>query len=416
MDSSASLKHALLVTPRQRSLLLQLSELYREQGHLEASGRCLMLLLEDEPGDPEALFWLSQLGALTRESEAWLQLQRWFTDGLPSSPDHQSYLLYAQAYLHEKEQRWQDAFDLYDQANVARKRALGLLNTDVVLYVEQAGLMQHLDEMLHARLSGIQSAQPGMASEWVSDADSGEDLIFIVGLPRCGSTLVETMLDQGSGVFALGELCTLPQAVRDSQLLEVLRGDRPEPSVLRQHLDRFRCAYRRDVPAAEGRQIDKTLINFLYVGLILLAWPSASVVHVFRQPLDQMLSAWKARFREGHHYSLEFGALVQLQIAYQRLMRYWHQRYPDRLFLCEYETLIDDPKDMTEALSRFCGITWSERMLQPQHSRRLVRTASFQQVRQPIHRQSVSGWRRYEAQLEPYCAQLEAAGLCLDGW
>jgi hypothetical protein len=154
----------------------------------------------------------------------------------------------------------------------------------------------------------------------------------------------------------------------------------------------------------------------LYVGLILLAWPSASVVHVFRQPLDQMLSAWKARFREGHHYSLEFGALVQLQNAYQRLMRYWHQRYPLRLFLCQYETLIDHPEDMTEILSRFCGITWSERMLQPQHSRRLVRTASFQQVRQPIHRQSVSSWRRYEAQLQPYRAQLEAAGLSLEGW
>jgi hypothetical protein len=416
MNSLALLKRELLITPRQRSLLLQLSESYREWGHLEASSRCLMLLLQDEPGDPETLYWLSQLGALTRESEAGLQLQRWFAEGLPSNPDQQSYLLYAQAHLHEKEQRWHDAFDLYNQANAARKRALGLLNTDVVLYVEQAGLMQHLDEMLHDELVGVQSGHSAMASHLAGHADTGDDLIFVVGLPRCGSTLVETMLAQGDAVVPLGELGTLPQAVRDSHLLEVLRGDRAEPSQLSQHLDLFRCSYRRDVPAAEGRQIDKTLINFLYVGLILLAWPAATVVHVFRQPPDQMLSAWKARFREGHHYSLELGALVQLQIAYQRLMRYWHARYPDRLFLCEYETLIDYPKDMTEALSRFCGITWSERMLQPQHSRRQVRTASFQQVRQPIHSQSVSGWRRYEAQFQPYCAQLEAAGVSLDGW
>lgn len=416
MDPLVAMQRQLLLEPVSRQTLLQLAEWYRDRGALHQSTRCLQLLLRHVPGDPEALFWISHQGGVLRQAEATAQLehlQRSLDDGDldPSlSPDALSFLYFALAKLREEQQRWQEAFQLYSLANQQRKRALGLLNTDAVHYVEQAQLMVHLDARVALGLAG----DPCLETS-ADDGDPGDDLVFIVGLPRCGSTLVETMLGLVEQVEPLGELRALPEAVRETGLLELLRRDPLDPAGIEAGLQRFRAAYRSVVPPSSGHTVDKTLTNYFYVGLIAWAWPKARIVHVLREPLDQILSAWKARFREGHHYSLELADLVRVQQAYRRLMRIWHERYGERIHLCRYEQLVADPVQHTKALAQFCGLAWSEHMLHPQLSRRVVRTASFQQVREPVHRSSVESWRRYAQELEPYRLQLEQAGLLAEG-
>lgn len=396
-----TLKRGYQRTPEDVEGALRLAAAFRETGQLQQASRTLLRLLDHQPGHPEALFWLSHQMSLEPDSPALLQLERCWEQGGPGTADERSYVLFALARVREQQGRWTEAFGLYQQANQARQQALGLLNTDAVLYVEQADLMQHLDRQLE-----------GLA-DLAASADSGRDLVFLVGLPRCGSTLVETMLGQAEGALARGELRALPKAVRETNLLQTLRQEPLLPEPVAAGLASVGAAYRLDLGSEQAAiSLDKTLTNFLYLGLIVRIWPQARIVHVERHPLDQILSAWCTRFREGHHYSLALTDLVRVQIAYRRLMEHWHAVLPaERLYRCRYEQLVQAPEPESEALARFCGLRWCESMLQPQRSTRRVLTASFQQVRQPIHDRSIGRWRHYAAELEPYAAQLREAGV-----
>jgi len=130
-------------------------------------------------------------------------------------------------------------------------------------------------------------------------------------------------------------------------------------------------------------------------------------VHVYRNPLDQIISAWTSRFAQGHHYALELYDLVNVQIAYQKLMKYWKTVIGNRVYQCSYEKLVLEPRIETKLLSEFCGLHWTEQMLRPQSSKRIVRTASFQQVRLGINTRSIGRWKNYEKQLIPFFNELK---------
>lgn len=235
--------------------------------------------------------------------------------------------------------------------------------------------------------------------------------VFIVGMPRSGTSLVEQILASHPQVHGAGERREL-----GSLLTQWHRGrDEPYPTGLAAltpdevgELGRAYCsALLADAPASE-RITDKMPGNFAYLGVIAAALPRAPIVHVRRNPLDTCLSCFSYRFAGRQAFSYDFAELGRYYRAYDRLMAHWRAVLPaGQLLEVQYEDLITAPEENTARLLHHCGLTWDARCLDFHRHDRAVRTASAEQVRQPLYRSAIGRWRAYAEHLGPL---IEALG------
>lgn len=240
--------------------------------------------------------------------------------------------------------------------------------------------------------------------------------IFITGLPRTGTTLVERVLAAHSQVKALGELDTFgARFSRAAGTRSQVYAD--AGAVQRSELIDWALlsrAYRSEVAAfADGRPVvlDKLPQNWIYAGPIALALPDAVIVHLDRGPMDALFGAYKQMFRRDHRWSYDFEDLAAHYANHCRLMDHWKQALGPRLVSVSYEALVADPERQIPALVEACGLAMEPACLEPHLAEGAVRTLSVTQVRQPITAKGVGAWRKYETQLEPLRAALQARGL-----
>ena len=246
---------------------------------------------------------------------------------------------------------------------------------------------------------------------------AGEGPIFILGMPRTGSTLLEQMLGRHSRVQALGELQTFGSA-----LIGAVREAQPKPpadkaALIRAAADlapeRVGEAYLAAVEPLRderARFTDKLPLNFLYAGLIARALPQAGVVHITRDPLDACVAIYKTLFDEAYPFSYDLAELGTYYRAYLRLMDHWRDALGERLIEVSYERLVGDPQaEMTALLGRL-DLDPEPACLASDGAASPVMTASASQVREPIHRQSVASAARYRERLDPLVAALKGAG------
>jgi tetratricopeptide (TPR) repeat protein len=244
------------------------------------------------------------------------------------------------------------------------------------------------------------------------------DPIFILGMPRTGTTLVERILDSHSAVFSAGELNNF-----SLELMRLVRETvRPAPAsrldfvAATTGLD-FRAlgeAYVRSVrPLRDDkpRFIDKLPFNFLYAGLIHLAMPRARIVNLQRHPMDTCYAVYKQLFQDAYPFSYDLGELGQYYVAYHRLMQHWNEVMPGVVHTLQYEDVVADVEGETRRLLEYCGLPWEDQCLRFYQNTRASTTASALQVRQPVYDTSVGRWRHYARQLEALRAQLETAGI-----
>ena len=270
-------------------------------------------------------------------------------------------------------------------------------------------------------LEGFPSAPPAAAPAM----RAGPQPIFIVGLPRTGSTLVDRILGNHSAVCSAGELTDFGAAV-----IEQVRGaqrsshasppSRKELVMASAHLDftALGADYLRRVQPRLRQQLprftDKLPLNYLYCGLIARALPQAPIVHVTRHPLAVCYAMYKVLFGQGYPFSYDLGEIAEYYIAYRRLMEHWRTSLPGRVYDIAYEELVGDPEGQGRALLAAVGLDWERQCLQSHANAAPVATASASQVRRPIYTSSISLWRRYEPQLAPIRSRLLAAGIALD--
>jgi tetratricopeptide (TPR) repeat protein len=227
--------------------------------------------------------------------------------------------------------------------------------------------------------------------------------IFVVGMPRSGSTLIEQILSAHPEVRALGETAVLPRLLERGALAPgadqaAIRG------VARQYLEAIRARGWRGA----GRFVDKTLENYLHVGAVALMFPRAVILHAVRDPLDTCLSCWRQLFAEGAETLYDFAEIGAEYVAYRQTMEHWRAVLPGRVIDVDHEALVADPERQIRWLvTEAAGLTWNDACLSFQTAGAAARTASSAQVRQPIFRTSLQRWRRYEAKLGPL---IEALG------
>jgi hypothetical protein len=239
-----------------------------------------------------------------------------------------------------------------------------------------------------------------LSGEGVSDSTP----IFVLGMPRSGTTLTEQIIASHPDVYGAGEL---------HYLLEISQravAGAAFPSNLRQ-LDRelltawgqeYLSALKRHAPEA-ARITDKMPQNFQMLGLIHLMLPNAKIIHVKRNPVDTCLSCFTMHFAaKSVKYSYDLTELAHFYVGYAELMEHWRNVLPENAFLeVQYEDVIQDVEGQARRLIDYCGLEWDNACIAFHENKRVVRTASVAQVRKPVYKSSVERWRRYEKHLGP---------------
>jgi len=240
--------------------------------------------------------------------------------------------------------------------------------------------------------------------------------IFVFGLPRTGTTLVERILGSHSQVFAAGELSHF--AAQMSRAVQALAGQGATPSkldavALSPQLD-FAALGQAYMDSTRGRVgsaprfVDKMPLNFLYAGLIARALPHATMIELVRHPLDACYAMYKQMFTMAYPFSYDLSDLAAYFCAYRRLMAHWHSVLPGRILRLRYEDLVNDQAGQTERLLAHCGLAWDDACLAFDRNAQPSTTASAVQVRQKVYRSSLGTWRRFETQLQPLIEALRA--------
>jgi tetratricopeptide (TPR) repeat protein len=388
-----ALKQALTLAPDSPNAFNQLGIAYLDVGHFDDAQAAFRNALAREPTYSHALANLSRTKRYTladldeiNSIEALLS-----TPGLDA--DTLSDFHFALGKIHNDLQDYATAFGHYAKANVLRRP--GAHYSRAQRTEEATRIKRTFSPAFFASLSDTRGS-------------SSEVPVFVVGLPRSGTSLVEQIIASHSLASGAGELSyihtlSLNLATRSGtnypECIPTLSED-VALDAANWYLERLPS--QRGVP--HERVTDKMPGNFNHVGLIARLFPNARIIHCMRDPMDVCLSIFQQAFVEGHGYSFDLGDIGFEYRTYRSLMQHWKAVLPNAIHELSYESLVANPQDEVPRLIAFCGLEWEEQCLRPHETERQIQTASNWQVRQPIYQTSRERWRRYE----PYLADLQA--------
>lgn len=401
---------------------MNLGSLLMDLGRHDESERCYRRAIELRPGYQDAISGLARLMDQRGEFDSALQVLRPFLDAENSSIG----VLLAYARIARHFNCGDDAVARLEQA-VKREKpdprlqaevffALGKLYDEKRQYEQAFRYYQQANEGQAVRFDATENARTfdaliaaysadGMAQH--ARATNRSKLpIFIVGMPRSGTSLVEQILASHPLVHGAGELNEIHMLTKSLHT----RAGSPQPypgcvgELSRKVLDEVACAhldYLGSMARDVARVTDKMPHNFRGLGLIDQLFPGARVIHVKRHPMDTCLSIYFSYFNFHHPYATSLTSLGNYYRQYQRLMAHWRTVLRIPMLEVQYEELVEDQESTTRAMLEFCELDWDDQCLNFHQSRRVVKTPSYDQVRQPMYKKSMARWRHYEEFLEP---------------
>jgi Tfp pilus assembly protein PilF len=356
-------------------------------GDIASARERLLKTIELDVHTHEVLYTLirmSSMGDGSDDSGRLLETVKDLAARAETLPDaERAQVLFALGKAHEDRGEYAQAAQTFARANAVKRATL----TYVIAGAEQR--LKRLAEVFDAQLLRRLSSQ---------GADSRRP-IFVVGMPRSGSTLVEQILAAHPDVHGGGEMYILPSLLDNSRGL----GGAPYPDWART-MNAVDCAtigaaYVNRLPTGlppRPRTTDKWLDNFEHLGLIALCLPHAKVIHCHRDPRDQLLSCWSLLFSQNQEYTYDTSELLRFYRAYRGLMEHWRSVLPSGMMLeVRYEGLVAEPEAQSRRILEHCGLEWDDEVLHFWQSRRAVKSASMVQVRQPIYDRSIGRWKPF---------------------
>ncbi len=260
----------------------------------------------------------------------------------------------------------------------------------------------YVDRLIRVYTPALFERTSGMGNE-------SQRPVFVVGMPRSGTTLTEQILASHPRVFGAGELGLIPAVIR--RMPKVVRAKAPYPGCMarfgKRTAEHAALYYLKHVAAMDAdamRTVDKLPHNFLHLGLIAILFPNARIIHVMRDPRDVAISNYFTNFkhkRGGMSYAFDLAEIGHMINDHDRIMAHWREVLPVPILDLKYEDLVDDQAAATRRLLEFVGLEWDDSVIDFHKTERAVRTASVWQVRQPMYKTSTERWRRYEDSLGP---------------
>lgn len=367
-------------------------------GEIDRARQVYRALLDKNPTHQRNHYQLARLGR-AENSQHIEQMETVLREtNLP--PDRNIFLNYALGKEYEDLQQWDKAFDHIKQAGDA---ATSVANYDVE---DDIAIVDKVIEICNANWLREDSTQ----------APEDKVPLFIVGLPRTGTTLVERIVTSHSKVQSVGETEFIQMNIRMISELQAI--DKMTPAMIESAASKdiflLRDGYLNTIRYRLKEQaifIDKLPFNVLYLGFIAKSWPDKPIILMKRKPMDACFSMYKQLFTWAYKYSYSLDTLGRYYIAYERLCEHWRKLLGDQLIEVQYEDLVSGQETQTRRLLDSLGLEFEEACLNFEKNVAPTATASSVQVREKVHTGSVGRWKRYERQLEPLRKQLEAAGI-----
>lgn len=386
--AQVELEAALAVAPDYLPALLNLGNLHEDMGRKPEARAAYERALAIAPDDAVAL---ARLAGLNGADAATITRVRTALAAPGRTEADKAELGYALGKALDQAKDYDAAFAAYGAANTAARAAAGGVRYDRRAH--------------EAFIDSLIAAFPVSAEATPDDTAAP---VFICGMFRSGSTLVEQMLSRHSRVRAGGELGLVPGLVQRMapwpQLLERV-GPRLITDAREMYTDAL-VSLRGAVPGGDVLVTDKRPDNFLHIGLIRAMFPSAKIVHTVRNPRDTILSNWFLHLDASMPHALDLEDMAHWYGQYRRLMAHWKALYPDILDL-DYDALVHEPRPAIEGLLSYLGLDWEDAVLDFHKSDTGVRTASVWQVREPLYARSSGRWRNYEKHLASLLRSLE---------
>ena len=390
----AAFKKSLAASPDSAFVWTELGCQLQILGDFGEAQQCFEHALRLDPGLLEAHFQLSMTGERDdRDIKPVIAKLKDVVACPDLEPRQRALGFFTLARLHERQRDYNAAFEFYAEANDTLKSLQRLDWSSAEWFVDDS-------------IEGFTAE----TFERLKDAGSPSDLpIFVVGMPRSGTTLVEQILSSHPSVSAGGESRKIGQLAVEltrasSQALHYPRQAAAlEPRRFSEIGYLYLKELKRAAPADVARITDKQPFNYMHLGLISVLFPKAAIIHCRRDPMDTCLSCYFQHFKEREvaYLTNDFEDLGKLYHEYCRFMEHWRDVLPSRVLDIDYEELVQDQEAVSRRLIEFVGLDWDSVCLQFHQKGGSVKTASMWQVRQPIYTSSLSRWRRYEKHLEP---------------
>lgn len=399
-DAVDCYEQALSLAPDDPDILFNLGSVLASSGKtdaaVEAFGRALLI----RPDDIRVLRYYADITHLTAGDPALATLEKLAADGTLSSYDRAA-VGYALGKACDDQGRHDEAMLGYLAGGAARGRMRNYTVDDEIV------LLARIQEAFTA-LSPV---------EYLSAGHASARPVFIVGLPRSGTTLVEQILAGHDEAAAGGELPFLRDAVLE--MVERRQGSRTLPAweflngdaqldagtisaIAETYLNRI-----HDLSPGCKRLVDKQPLNDRYLGFAALAFPNATFIHCVRDLRDTGVSCLSKNFEAEFAFTDSLEGMAAYALAQRKLMGFWEQLFPGRIVTADYESLVADPEKEARKLVAAVGLDWSEKCLDLASSERTVKTASAQQVRQGVYGTAVNRWARYMPVIEPMVKLLD---------
>jgi len=384
-------KMAIQINPKFVYPYLNIANVYLSIGKFDQAKEYLVKAIEINPKFYMAHRILSRITKYKKDDIHLNQLKNLYKEIDEKDSENKMFLAFSLGKANEDIKNFEDSFLYYSKANsICRKKILFSIKKETQKFNE---IKKSFNESLFNKFENCGNLDPSP--------------IFIVGMPRSGTTLVEQILSSHSNVFGADEVDIIPELIRkyfgenkiNLFLQNVFEFEKKDLKKMgEEYISRI-----NEISNKTIRTTDKLPVNFTSIGLIKLILPKAKIVHTSRSPKDNIFSIFKNYFPAGkipYAYSLE--EIVQYYNLYFDLMKYWNKILPEFIFNIKYENLISDTKNEIIKLLDFCELSWEEECLNFYNNKRPIKTASDIQVRSKIFNTSIDYWKNYKKYLDKH--------------